>query len=445
MRLARIIGCGCAALLAACPLPEDQFVLSGQLVDALGRPRPGVEVQLSRNRVASERRCDALDRLTSTQTDDQGRYQFSLVRQQITGGVNARRFFRVEADIGSNKVRQTFWFPDADLELGTLSSVVPQDAWRVTEYLLDGHVASRAESVSSTQWERDSERHTVFSRREWRTVPIDSLGRYDIVPVDWELEASAERQSSSDVTIPAGRGGECPFIDATPCPLTDGRFVPFEFPENTRTIVLNFKREVSISPLTFHEILLEGSWRKAAMLEFPDERAGDGGQCFFEYDYEYLVGWLHTGRLDTAASLTLPLEFGPSTFRSWPRFLDDLRPMGNARRWWLNRLTLPDVPGSAFQLLKYGTVAPVGNLRIAEALPANLGMPRRFPADAVVHHEHAFIEWAAENGAQVGGATGAGGDSPKLLLRKDADEETLEFPGIGLLRTEARLRTWGLL
>ena len=167
------------------------------------------------------------------------------------------------------------------------------------------------------------------------------------------------------------------------------------------------------------EMLLEGRWRKAAVLEFPDEAAGDRGLCFFEYDY--LVSWLGPGRFDTAASLSLPLEFGPATSRTWPAFLDDIRPMANARRWWLNRLGLGDVRGSDFQLLKQGTVAPVGNLRIAESLPPNLGPPRRFPAAAVVERENEFITWAAEHGAQVGGATGAGGDSPKLLLRKDPD------------------------
>ncbi len=169
------------------------------------------------------------------------------------------------------------------------------------------------------------------------------------------------------------------------------------------------------------EMLLEGRWHKAALLEFPDGAAGDGGQCFFEYHHEYLMAWLASDRLDAQASLRLPLEFGPAILASWPSFLDDVRPMGNARSWWLERLSPTDVPPNDFQLLKQGSAAPVGNLRIAESLPENLGSPRRFSAEAVVEREHDFIAWAAEHGAQVGGATGAGGDSPKLLLRKDPD------------------------
>ncbi len=130
------------------------------------------------------------------------------------------------------------------------------------------------------------------------------------------------------------------------------------------------------------EALLEGRWQKAGVLEFPDEGAGDRGQCFFDYDSEYLDAWLDAGRSDAAASLRFPLEWGPSISPTWPSFLDDVRPMGSARRWWLSRLGLTDAPSS---------------------------------------------------------------ELPALLRRLGLPQETLEFPGLGLLRTEERLRTWGLL
>lgn len=169
------------------------------------------------------------------------------------------------------------------------------------------------------------------------------------------------------------------------------------------------------------EVLLEGRWHHSGVLEFHNDGAGDRGPCLFDYDYEYLDAWLDAGRPDAAASLKFPLAFGPAISPTWPPFLDDVRPMGSARRWWLNRLGLIDAPSSDFQLLRQGTVAPVGNLRIAESLPERLGTPRRFDAAAVIEREHDFIAWAADHGAQVGGATGAGGDSPKLLLRQDPD------------------------
>ncbi|MGV3619833.1 MAG: type II toxin-antitoxin system HipA family toxin [Archangium sp.] len=176
-----------------------------------------------------------------------------------------------------------------------------------------------------------------------------------------------------------------------------------------------------MSGATF-ELLIDGHWHRAGTLDVPDEGAGAAGQCFFEYDFDYLDAWLASGRFDVAASLTLPLEFGPTMRQTWPTFLDDLRPMGSARRWWLNRFRLPDAPSSEFRLLREGTVAPIGNVRIAESVPNEPTTPRRFPFNAVVEREHDFIIWAADHGAQVGGATGAGGESPKLLLRRDSTE-----------------------
>lgn len=171
------------------------------------------------------------------------------------------------------------------------------------------------------------------------------------------------------------------------------------------------------------EALLEGRWHRAAVLEFPDEALGERGRCYLEYDYEYLDAWLDAPRFDTAASVSLPLAFGPCGSATWPSFLDDVRPMANARRWWLNRLQLVDAPSSDLHLLRQGTAAPVGNLRIAESVPPRTDAPRRFPTDAVIEREHDFLAWAAEHGAQVGGATGAGGDSPKVLLRRDPDDQ----------------------
>jgi serine/threonine-protein kinase HipA len=195
------------------------------------------------------------------------------------------------------------------------------------------------------------------------------------------------------------------------------------------------------------EALLDGQWQRAATLDVPDDPLGHLGHCYFEYDYDYLDRWLGTKRFDVGASVGLPLEFGPTSLAAWPVFLDDLRPMGNARRWWLRRLTLADTPASDVRLLQQGTAAPIGNLRIAEAVPARTQTPRRFPAQAVIDREHDFLEWAAEQGAQVGGATGAGGDSPKILLRREADGQVWldvwqDEPQASA--AHARLTAWGL-
>ena len=280
--------CLVAALLCGCPLPEDQFVLSGRVTDAAGSPRADVEVRLLRNQLASETRCDALEPLDTTRTDESGHYSFTLIRQQVTRGVNARRFFRVETELGLGSLSQTFWFPDADLALGDLSPLEPGGAWRITETRLDDRIAWRAEQTGAAfQPDRAFEWRVATTLRDWRTVPVDSLGRYDIVPVEWRQEGAWETQVPGGTPVPpASRGAECPDIDVTPCPLTDGRYLPFEFPPNTRTLVFNFKHEVNVSALQLHGLALART-AVAARLEFN-----------FAEDFD---NWnsLSTGQLDT--------------------------------------------------------------------------------------------------------------------------------------------------
>lgn len=167
------------------------------------------------------------------------------------------------------------------------------------------------------------------------------------------------------------------------------------------------------------QALIGGAWQRAALLEFSTAAAGHRGGCTFEYDHDYLFRWIADPPPLAAVSLDLPVEFGPKVWRRWPAFLDDMRPMGSARRWWLRKLNLPDEAASDIDILRHGTIAPVGNLRIEEAIPEKVKPPQRFPRQAVIDREHGFIEYAADAGAQVGGATGAGGDSPKILLRCD--------------------------
>ena len=263
-----LILCGALLSLSGCPLPEDQFVLSGQVVDAQRGPRAGLEVRLLRNQVASETRCDALEPLQTTLTDAEGRYAFTLIRQEITRGISARRFFRVEADTLGGVVSQSFWFPDADLDLGVLSIAPPSGAWVTTESRIDGHLAWRSEATGfGFSSDQPFSARVASSSREWRSVPIDSLGRYDIVPVEWRLESTWGPHLATTSNPPPSRGAECPEIDVRPCPLTDGRYVPYEFPPNTRTIVFNFREELQVGPLWIHGLTLERSAVKAR-LEF---------------------------------------------------------------------------------------------------------------------------------------------------------------------------------
>lgn len=168
---------------------------------------------------------------------------------------------------------------------------------------------------------------------------------------------------------------------------------------------------------------VDGAWRDAATLEVYDPAAGPEGGGALEYHEDYVVERLADPRPLVRVSARYPVEFGPRMFRRWPAFLDDIRPLGAARDWWTRRLGLGGGRAEDFTLLARATIAPIGNLRVSEALPEKDAAPVRFPRASVVERDAGFLEYAASRGAQVGGATGAGGDAPKVLLRVSDEGE----------------------
>jgi serine/threonine-protein kinase HipA len=55
---------------------------------------------------------------------------------------------------------------------------------------------------------------------------------------------------------------------------------------------------------------------------------------------------------------------------------------------------------------------------VASPLPVAQAV-RGFARDDVTHRDSTFLEYAYEQGAAIGGATGAGGEAPKLLMAED--------------------------
>jgi serine/threonine-protein kinase HipA len=169
---------------------------------------------------------------------------------------------------------------------------------------------------------------------------------------------------------------------------------------------------------------LHGQWRDAAELTLTNPDQGHASESLLGY-HPQTYALEHLGRDDLAAcSLRLPVDL-MQTYRSkpWFGFLDDIMPAGASRRYWVKHLGIGQLPPSQqdAQLLARGTIAPVGNLRIKEAVPV---MPAgsqlaqmRFALADVVERQSDFLEYAQAMGAASGGATGAGGEAPKLLLR----------------------------
>jgi len=182
-------------------------------------------------------------------------------------------------------------------------------------------------------------------------------------------------------------------------------------------------------PLTF-QIFHQNLWQDAAVLDITDPVAGRHGWASLSY-HPVSYALENLGRNDECAcSLNLPVDL-MQTYRSqpWFAFLDDIMPAGASRRYWINYLGISHLPPAQqdYQLLAQGTMAPVGNLRIKEAVPFKKDgshlTQMRFKVQDVVERHSDFLEYAQAMGAASGGATGAGGEAPKLLVRCSAQDE----------------------
>ena len=177
------------------------------------------------------------------------------------------------------------------------------------------------------------------------------------------------------------------------------------------------------------QIFLEGKWQDAAELSIKQPQLGRGGPVRLGYEFDYALKYQYRDD-EHACSLTLPVELMiPHDATTWFGFLDDIMPAGAARRYWVNQLGLShaSLQWQDTELLRHGTIAPVGNLRIKESLPAlpagSTLKQRRFAIADVVERNTDFLEYAQQMGAASGGATGAGGEAPKLLLRCSSKDE----------------------
>lgn len=184
-----------------------------------------------------------------------------------------------------------------------------------------------------------------------------------------------------------------------------------------------------------------GEWQDAMLLTFHEPQEGLQSRCSFGYLQDYLVA--HLGDIGdpfaSAVSANLPLDWNSEDQASAPAFLHDIAPAGAARRFLLARLGQQKPEGISPDLFLLGrsTPAPIGHLRIKESLQdVDKRLPMGFARDEVIARDQRFLEYAYEQGAAIGGATGAGGEAPKLLLTESVDG--LLYPDAVLDDAEAR-------
>lgn len=169
----------------------------------------------------------------------------------------------------------------------------------------------------------------------------------------------------------------------------------------------------------------DSQWHDIAILDFTNPELGRSGSSEISYLQHYAINFLdQTG--EEAASINFPVMLWAQTEKNWLCFLDDIAPSGASRRYWIRKLGIGNLTPQEqdFHLLKAGTIAPIGHLRIKESVPAFIhnNIIPYFTKNDVANRNIDFLEYAQQRGAAAGGATGAGGEAPKLLLRCSDDE-----------------------
>lgn len=177
------------------------------------------------------------------------------------------------------------------------------------------------------------------------------------------------------------------------------------------------------------QALLNLQWVDIAQLQLHMPNKGNSSPCTLLYQLDYAIKYME--RCDEyACSLSLPVQImiGHEA-SSWFGFLDDIVPSGAARRYWIEYLGLQQLSlqQQDILLLEKGTIAPVGNLRIKEAIPVLNPLStlhlQHFSINDVINRDSDFLQYAQQMGAISGGATGAGGEAPKLLIRRSPQQQ----------------------
>lgn len=224
------------------------------------------------------------------------------------------------------------------------------------------------------------------------------------------------------------------------------------------------------------QILIDGVWERAAVLEFSEPASGTAGACNFEYDFDYLTRWLGKDVPLAAVSLRLPVVFGPTC---WPlvggqpgaylthqHVLAALRSVVAPRDWravqleYLRRDLLNLVFGNSDNhgrnmalLTTEGAVrlAPVYDFAPMKMDPEGVTRTTRwetFEAGGAVDWPALLKSFGPEEEYLRAGLQELAGrlrELPDLLMGLGLPEETLRFPGLGLMSTEQKLRDWTLL
>lgn len=174
------------------------------------------------------------------------------------------------------------------------------------------------------------------------------------------------------------------------------------------------------------QLYRNGQWLDAMTLKFAEPDKGFDGPCRFGYAQDYLIENLDAIDSPFAQSVSacVPLEWDAKHLKRAPAFLHDIAPAGAAKKILIKQIGREKPEGLSIDLFLLGrsTPAPIGHLRIKESVQRlDTSSPLGFTRQDVIDRDNTFLEYAHEQGAAIGGATGAGGEAPKLLMAEGKD------------------------
>nr|WP_298110771.1 HipA domain-containing protein [uncultured Pseudomonas sp.] len=171
---------------------------------------------------------------------------------------------------------------------------------------------------------------------------------------------------------------------------------------------------------------VNGQWHDALELSISDTQRVADTRSTTSYKTAYLHDFYQVtdSIFEYAVSVNLPVNWSAEDSKGFPAFVYDIIPAGHAKKSLLKRFNDEKPEGIDIDLFLLGrcTPSPIGNLRVKESVEAlEESGAEAFARQEVVERTNDFLEYAYEAGAALGGATGAQGEAPKLLLTEGHD------------------------
>jgi serine/threonine-protein kinase HipA len=187
-------------------------------------------------------------------------------------------------------------------------------------------------------------------------------------------------------------------------------------------------------PLITLQLHHHGAWHDAATIEIAEIQAGIRSPTVVDYKMDYVAEWDPEGLVTEqhavdcrSISVNYPVNFIAWPVATWPAFLLDLLPQGQARINLISRLNLnANDPAIEYELLLRGASTPIGNLRLRESWRQELTRIRNQEVPGLSQEDlyqtnEKLLDVLGRFALIASGSSGVQGEWPKMLLTKARD------------------------